>query len=76
MIWKSAVSTTQQTMKAVTDRNWKIVAVGDYNGDGKSDVFWRNAATGADTIWLAANAATLQATNWVTNLAWKVQPLP
>ena len=48
----------------------KVVAV--YNGDGKSDIFWRNGASGGDVIWLAANPATSQATTGVTTLAWKV----
>ena len=46
--------------------------VSDYNADGKSDVLWRNAASGADVIWLSANAATSQSTTGVTSLSWKV----
>jgi hypothetical protein len=25
--------------------------IGDYNGDGKSDIYWRDQTTGTDTIW-------------------------
>ena len=25
---------------------WKIVATGDYNGDGKADILWRNTSNG------------------------------
>ena len=28
----------------------------DFNGDGKSDLVWRNVSTGADAIWLPATA--------------------
>ena len=45
---------------------------GDFNGDGKADIFWRNNQTGANSIWLSANAATQQATPSVTQLAWDV----
>ncbi|MBN1917717.1 MAG: FG-GAP repeat protein [Verrucomicrobia bacterium] len=30
---------------------WAIRAVGDFNGDGKADVLWRNTATGDVAIW-------------------------
>ena len=46
--------------------------VSDYNGDGRSDILWRNDASGADVIWLSASAATSQSTTGVGNLAWKV----
>jgi hypothetical protein len=32
----------------------------DFDGDGKSDILWRNTATGADTIWKGGNSATVQ----------------
>ena len=32
--------------------NWDVAATGDFNGDGKADVLWRNADTGAITDWL------------------------
>jgi hypothetical protein len=45
---------------------------GDFNGDGKADLFWRNTATGANSIWLSANAANYQAARSVTDTAWVV----
>lgn len=35
----------------VDDRNWNIEGVGDFNGDQKSDLIWRNLATGQNIIW-------------------------
>ena len=43
----------------------------DFSGDGIADVLWRHAASGADTIWKSANAATLQPTTGV-NLDWSI----
>ena len=47
-------------------------ASGDYDDDGRSDVFWRNGSTGANTIWKSGNASTRQSTVGVTNQHWKV----
>src|SRR5437773_10390413 len=41
----------------VPDPNWSIVATGDFDGDGKSDLLWRNSATGENTIWFMNGAA-------------------
>ena len=51
----------------VGDQNWKIVGTGDFNGDGKSDIFWRNTSTGENAIWGAGDAANLAIkTPWAT----------
>ena len=31
--------------------NWKAIGTGDFNGDGNSDILWRNASTGQASIW-------------------------
>ena len=37
----------------IADQNWKIEAVGDFDGDKKADIVWRNYASGLNTIWYA-----------------------
>ncbi|HKE40835.1 MAG TPA: FG-GAP-like repeat-containing protein [Casimicrobiaceae bacterium] len=37
---------------------WFVAGVGDFNGDGKADIFWRNTSNGWNSIWLM-NGATL-----------------
>ncbi len=44
---------------------------GDFNGDGRSDILWRNLSTGANTIWRSANSATQQAVPAVPTV-WRV----
>ena len=40
-----------RNLLSVPDRFWKIEAVADMNGDGRSDLIWRNYATGENVIW-------------------------
>jgi peptidyl-Asp metalloendopeptidase len=44
----------------------------DFNGDGISDVLWRNNSNGLNAIWTSANADAPQPISGVTNLAWKI----
>jgi hypothetical protein len=47
-----------------------VGAVGDYDGDGKADILWRNASTGADVIWKGGEAANQQAVASQVGTAW------
>lgn len=44
----------------------------DFNGDGVSDILWRNATTGDNTLWPSASTIGEQAVARVANLAWQV----
>ena len=44
----------------------------DFNGDGASDILWRNGGTGANTLWKSANSATPQAVTGMPDTAWKI----
>jgi hypothetical protein len=74
VIWKSGSSLAPQAVTGVTNLAWEVVASGDYNGDGKWDLVWRNSVTGANVIWKSANAATRQVLPTVTNQAWGIVP--
>ena len=60
--------------------SWQVEGIGDFNGDGRDDLLWRNGSTGQTTDWLAqpngsfvgndANAAS------TIGASWQVQPDP
>jgi hypothetical protein len=62
----------------VTDTSWKIVAVDDFNGDGKPDLVWQNQSNGQIGVW--SLDGTTQ-TSWsyftpdtVADTTWKIVP--
>ena len=38
-------------IRTVADANWTVAGVGDFDGDGRSDILWRNTATGDNYIY-------------------------
>jgi len=46
--------------------------VADFNGDGRSDVLWRNLSTGSNVVWRSATSATQQPLTPVASQAWQV----
>jgi hypothetical protein len=31
--------------------NWSVAATGDFDGDGKTDILWRDTTSGTVAIW-------------------------
>ncbi len=59
----------------MADLNWRVAALGDYNGDGKADILWRHAWTGQNYIY-PMNGTTILGTEGYTrtvvDLNWQV----
>ena len=59
---------------------WDIAGVGDFNGDGKSDILWQNGSTGQRSVWLMngtvrnsiANLPTVSGFSGDVGLAWEI----
>ncbi|NJR15483.1 MAG: VCBS repeat-containing protein [Calothrix sp. CSU_2_0] len=80
-IWKISISPVDEnnlatgviekanSFPAIIDLNWDF-NIGDYNGDGKSDLLWRNFQTGENQLWFLDNLKVQD--NGVANII----PLP
>jgi hypothetical protein len=70
-----AILGTEGYLRTVSDLTWKIVGVGDFDGDGKADVLWRSSTTGEIYLY-PMDGTTIKASEGyvrtVANLAWKI----
>ena len=46
-------------LRQVFDQDWQIMGIGDFNGDGKTDVLWRNLSTGENYLYLMSGTSTI-----------------
>ncbi|MBC1300285.1 VCBS repeat-containing protein, partial [Nostoc sp. UCD122] len=50
-IWTmNGIFVTEGTLNTLSS-DW-TANIGDFNGDGRTDIFWNNTTTGANTAWL------------------------
>src|SRR6267378_1219906 len=89
ILWRNAVTgenylwlmngltITAQGLINVVDptSGWQVQGIGDFDGDGRADILWRNLATGENNIylmngWTIASQGSL---NVVTDQAWQVK---
>jgi hypothetical protein len=59
---------------------WQVEGIGDFNGDGRDDILWRNGSTGQITDWLGQSNGSFVANdaNALATIAtsWQVHPDP
>jgi FG-GAP repeat len=74
MLMNGPTIVTQGLMYSEPNLAWKIVAQGDYNGDGKADILWRNDSTGQVYMLLMNGLAVSQQAMVYTepNTQWRL----
>jgi len=63
---------SSRDITAVSSQDWQVGGAGDFDGDDKSDLLWRNARSGANAIWKSGDYTKQQPTPSVTDLQWKI----
>ena len=61
-------------LRQVSDQTWQIVGIGDFDGDGKADILWRNLSSGENYIYLM-NGTSIAGEGYfrtVADLTWQV----
>lgn len=71
------VRSMNQTMPVIANFRETVVSFtravrNDLNGDGVSDILWRNTSTGANQFWRSGNSNTQTAVTAVPNMNWQV----
>ncbi|MCH9693210.1 MAG: FG-GAP-like repeat-containing protein [Gammaproteobacteria bacterium] len=68
----SAVSSSISVTTVPAPEDWKVAGGGDYDGDGNSDILWRNISTGQNFMYLMngavvanASSVTTVSTDWI-----------
>jgi hypothetical protein len=72
----TAILGTEGYLRTVADLNWQVAGVGDYNGDGKSDILWRNTVTGENYLYPMNGLAILGTEGYIRTVAdqnWQVK---
>ena len=73
-----AIRPTEGYLRTVADQLWHVVSVGDFDGDGRSDIFWRNETTGENYLYPMNGTAILGSEGYVRTVAdqnWQVMGL-
>jgi hypothetical protein len=69
----SSASLTYQGKAITPNSTWSVAGIGDFNGDGTSDILWRQSTTGALADW-SMNGSTITSSASLTSQGKAVTP--
>jgi uncharacterized delta-60 repeat protein len=72
----TTIKPTEGYVRPVASQSWQVAGMGDYNGDGKDDVLWRNSATGESYLYPMSGTTILGTEGYirtVADTAWQVK---
>ena len=65
---------TEGYIRSIPDQNWQVAGTGDFNNDGRTDILWRNSATGENYLYFM-NGLQIASEGYVRTVAdmnWQV----
>jgi len=71
----TAIKSNEGPIRTVADQNWQVAGIGDFDGDGKDDILWRNASTGENYVYLMSGLSLKPGEGYIRTVAdlnWKV----
>jgi hypothetical protein len=76
-VWlMNGLQLVQSDVIAFVPLNWSVAETGDFNGDGFSDILWRDNNAGATTIWFMQGTQVSQGVGLgVVPTSWTIQGL-
>jgi len=61
-LWQVSGSQVAATSLGAVTSNWRVVGLGDFNGDGNVDILFRDSNSGTVAIWFLNSSAQVQST--------------
>jgi hypothetical protein len=76
----ATIKPTEAYLRTVADQDWVMVAFGDFDGDSKSDILWRNASTGDNYLYPMDGTTIKPSEGYIRTVpadsGWAIKPAP
>jgi len=71
-----AILPAEGYVRTVSNLAWKVAGTGDFTGDGRADILWRNSSTGENYLYPMNGTVILAGEGYLRTVAdanWRVQ---
>jgi hypothetical protein len=69
------IKPTEGYIRTVADQTWQVAGIGDFDGDGKDDILWRQAGTGQNYVYFMDGKTIKPSEGYIRTVAdgsWQV----